>query len=152
VPYRKSSTFTDRDELPQDGTPAIRQAMKGDMVKHIIGRKYSGYSELDGHEYKYKVLWKDGGVGSAQWVHPNAIKVNGRQNPLITKYNNDHLFDDILDPAPGSKETLDTRSAAPSTVHSSSTDNSIRSYISPGRNVPKKPYYIRTRSSTRKKR
>ena len=152
VPYRKSSTFTDRDELPRDGTPVIRQAMKGDMVKHIIGRKYFGYSELDGHEYKYKVLWKDGGVGSAQWVHPNAIKVNGRQNPLITKYNNDHPFDDILDPAPGSKETLDTSSATPSTIHSSSTDISTRSNILPGRNIPKKSQYVSTRSSTRKKR
>src|ERR1700682_4268954 len=152
VPYRKSSIFTDRDELPRDGTPVIRQAMKGDMVKHIIGRKYFGYSEVDGHEYKYKGLWEDGGIGSAQWVHPNAIKVNGRQNPLITKYNQDNPLDKTLDPIPGSKETLDTSSATPSTIHSSSRDIGSRVNIPPGRSIPKKSRYVNTRSSTRKKR
>ena len=86
------------------------------------------------------------------WVHPNAIKVNGRQNPLITKYNQDNPLDKTLDPIPGGKETLDTSSATPSTIHSSSRDISGRVNIPPGRNIPKKSQYVRTRSSTRKKR
>jgi hypothetical protein len=110
-PYRTSDVFDTRQHPPKEGPPILRQAMTGDMVEAIIGRKYYGYSSIDGHEYKYLVIWKGQNKASAQWVHPNAIKKNGRQHPLVTKINNEVAFQKD-EPLPGSHEHVPLTSSS----------------------------------------
>jgi hypothetical protein len=93
--------------------------MRGDMVDSIVNRRPAAYSNIDGYQYQYKVTWKGQGITSAQWVHPNAIKLNGKQHPQITAYNRQHPFTGI--PKPGDKEP---RPQASSSTTSSATTTS----------------------------
>jgi hypothetical protein len=104
-PYRTSNTYTHKEKPPKPGPPALRQALTGDTVHGVLGRKYFGYTESDGHQYKYLIKWKGLGGSSNQWVLPDAIKKQGRHHPLLNKYDTQVPFAND-EPEPGSHTQL----------------------------------------------
>ena len=99
--YRTSTQYRHQQKPPKDGPPALRQALSGDTVRAVIGRKYFGYTSDDGHQYKYFIKWRDQPDSSNQWVLPDDIKKHGRRHPLLNKFDTQVPFTPD-EPEPGS--------------------------------------------------
>jgi hypothetical protein len=144
-PYRTSITYSHKEKPPKPGPPALRQALTGDIVHAVLGRKYHGYTSEDGHQYKYFIKWKEQGDSSNQWVLPDSIKKNGRRHPLLNKYDTQVPFAND-EPEPGShiqltpvqKQVLYDRGNV-STGMTTDT-NLTKSERKPTRRIPRKPH------------
>src|ERR1700680_4218360 len=106
-PYRTSTQYRHQQKPPKAGPPVLRQALSGDTVQAIIGRKNFGYTSDDGHQYKYFIKWRDQPDSSNQWVLPDDIKNHNRRHPLLNKFDTQVPFAPD-EPEPGSHTQIST--------------------------------------------
>jgi hypothetical protein len=103
--YRTSTQYRHQQKPPKAGPPVLRQALSGDTVQAIIGRKYFGYTSDDGHQYKYFIKWRDQPDSSNQWVLPDDIKKYNRRHPLLNKFDTQVPFAPD-EPEPGNRTQI----------------------------------------------
>jgi chromodomain-containing protein len=103
--YRESNKYKHQQQPPKAGPEVVKHALSGEVVRAIIGRKYYGHTQENGHQYKYYVKWRDQPDSSDQWVLPDTIKRYGKRHPLLNKYDKEVPFIED-EPEPGSHTQL----------------------------------------------